>query len=335
MHQRTEQEIMQNWKGDIDTPLVSVCTITYNQENYITETIDGFLMQETDFPFELLISDDCSPDGTADIIKQYMEKFPNIIKTTLRDKNVGMSINARGNVQRAKGKYIALCEGDDYWTDPLKLQIQVKAMKDNPSCYMSFHPVRETLTNQIITRHYNKNTILNTEEIIAGGGFFCSTPSIMFDKRVIEKLPSFFENTPVGDYYLQILGSVNGGALYIDKTMAVYRVFSEGSWSTVHRDGDKGIQFYKATLKSLDDLNSYLDNKYEKAILQKKSRYAYIIANSYLHRHDYIGFKKYIEMSIHMGDAHSIGMMIFYYLRKFPKVLKFILKVYEFIIAKN
>lgn len=114
---RTEKEIMQHWEGDLETPIVSICTITYNHEKFIEEALDSFLMQETNFPFEIVVDDDCSPDATAEIIKKYMQKYPNIMNVRLREKNVGSMQNFLENMQRAKGKYIALCEGDDYWTD--------------------------------------------------------------------------------------------------------------------------------------------------------------------------------------------------------------------------
>ena len=118
MIERTEQEIMQNWKGDNSVPLVSICTITYNHKKYIAEALDSFLMQKTNFPFEIVVDDDCSPDNTSEVIKKYRKKFPNIIKANLREETIGMIPNFIENMKRAKGKYIALCEGDYYWIDP-------------------------------------------------------------------------------------------------------------------------------------------------------------------------------------------------------------------------
>lgn len=138
MIKRTEAEIMVNWKGDILHPVVSVCTITYNHEKYISEALNSFLMQETDFPFEIIIDDDCSPDNTIEIIMKYQKKFPNIIKANLRQKNIGAIQNFFSNIQRGNGKYIALCEGDDYWTDPLKLQKQVEFLDGNDEVIMTF-----------------------------------------------------------------------------------------------------------------------------------------------------------------------------------------------------
>lgn len=117
------------------TPLVSICCITYNHVNYLRDAIEGFLMQETSFPFEIIIHDDASTDGTSEIIQEYSNKYPELFVTILQKENQwskgGGSIYVRFVYPRAKGKYIALCEGDDYWTDPLKLQKQVDFLEAN------------------------------------------------------------------------------------------------------------------------------------------------------------------------------------------------------------
>lgn len=120
----------------LDTPLVSICSITYNHAQYIRECLDGFLMQKTKFPYEIIINDDCSTDGTTEIIKEYAEKYPNIIRSIFHEENQYQK-GVRGMFQqfvipKARGKYVAFCEGDDYWTDPLKLQKQVDFLENNP-----------------------------------------------------------------------------------------------------------------------------------------------------------------------------------------------------------
>ena len=122
--------------------LVSICCITYNHEPYIRDAIEGFLMQKTDFPFEVLIHDDASTDGTADIIREYETKYPDIIKPIYQTENQyskGIKISATYNYPRAKGKYIALCEGDDYWIDPYKLQKQVDFLEAHEECVLTCH----------------------------------------------------------------------------------------------------------------------------------------------------------------------------------------------------
>lgn len=121
--------------------VVSVCMITYNHENYIKQAIEGVLMQQTSFPIELIIGEDCSTDNTRKICIEYQAKYPDIVRLILPEKNLGIKRNFIETMQAAKGNYIALCEGDDYWTDPLKLQKQVDFLEINPDYRLSFHKV--------------------------------------------------------------------------------------------------------------------------------------------------------------------------------------------------
>lgn len=143
MINRTQEEIMQDWGVDnSDTPLVSVRCITYNHEPYIAQALDGFLMQKTNFPFEVIVHDDASPDKTADIIREYEAKFPKIIKPICETENqYSKHDGSLGRIMDAacKGKYIVLCEGDDYWIDENKLQIQVDFLEGNSEYGMCFH----------------------------------------------------------------------------------------------------------------------------------------------------------------------------------------------------
>ena len=127
-------------------PLVSICCITYNHRDFIRDALDGFLSQRTDFPYEILINDDASTDGTADIIREYEQKYPEKIRALLQTENQyskGIT-NPSGafNFPRVRGRYVAMCEGDDYWTDPEKLQKQVDYMEAHPDCSLCFHSAR-------------------------------------------------------------------------------------------------------------------------------------------------------------------------------------------------
>ena len=141
MHQRTEQEIMENWKGDINAPVVSICSAAFNLESCVSEAIDSFLMQETNFPFEILIRDDCSTDKTVEIIKEYVTRYPKLIKPIYEKENTySQGIKPMLQViKKVKGNYIATCDADDYWTDPLKLQKQSDFLINNPLYYGCFH----------------------------------------------------------------------------------------------------------------------------------------------------------------------------------------------------
>lgn len=124
----TENEIMRTWKGDPSNPIVSICCITYNHEKYIRGTIEGFLIQKTEFPFEIVIHDDASTDNTAKILKNYAEQYPKLIFPIWQEENQysrGVKIYPSCVWPKARGKYIALCEGDDHWIDSRKLQNQM------------------------------------------------------------------------------------------------------------------------------------------------------------------------------------------------------------------
>lgn len=134
MFNKTEKEIMKNWVGDINNPLVSIKCITYNHELYICDALESFLMQETTFPFEVIVHDDASTDNTANIIREYEKKYSNIIKPIYETENQYSkhdgSLSKKIN-SKIKGKYIAFCEGDDYWTNCNKLEKQVSFLDNN------------------------------------------------------------------------------------------------------------------------------------------------------------------------------------------------------------
>ena len=120
---------------------VSVHMITYNHERFIAQAIEGVLMQQTDFAVELVIGEDCSTDGTRAIVRRYGERYPERIRLLLQERNLGARANALATLNACRGQYIALCEGDDYWTDPTKLQKQVDFLESHPECSLCFHRV--------------------------------------------------------------------------------------------------------------------------------------------------------------------------------------------------
>lgn len=125
-----------------DSPKVSIVSISYNQEEYIREALDGFAAQRTEFPVEVIIADDASTDATPRIIGEYAARYPQLFRPILRQTNIGVHANFKDVLSAARGEYLALCEGDDYWTDPLKLSKQVKYLDRHPETTVCFHPVR-------------------------------------------------------------------------------------------------------------------------------------------------------------------------------------------------
>lgn len=250
-------------------PLVTVRTSTYQHKPYIKQCIEGVLMQKTSFPIEYIIGEDFSTDGTRKIVFEYAKKYPNIIRVVTANYNVGGRVNGKRCSIRSRGKYIALCEGDDYWTDPYKLEKQINEMKKYPNCNISFHPALiKDKNNKIIKTLSNfgkKNKIFNTGDAIIGGGSFCPTASIIFknNKNELNKLKY---KSPIGDYSLQIFHSINGGLLYIPETMSVYRHELPGSWTEKFKDYNFHKDHFKKINLFLNDLNLYLNYKYNKEI---------------------------------------------------------------------
>lgn len=138
---RTEEEIIASWKGDPNQPLLNIKCATFNHVDYICDAIHGFLSQETEFPFDVVVHDDASTDGTADILRDYERRYPRIVKVIYQQRNLFSQGVPRDGYMRPflTGKYVAFCEGDDYWMDPRKLQIQVAFLEENPDYVISGH----------------------------------------------------------------------------------------------------------------------------------------------------------------------------------------------------
>jgi len=241
MHEnlRIESEILTNWTSNAGSPLVSIVCITYNHEKFIGEAINGFLAQRTDFSFEVVIGDDCSTDETTKIIEKYASQYSAIIKPIIRDKNIGISANLIDCFNACAGSYIAICEGDDYWTAPEKIQTQIDLMKQHPDINISFHPSyaienHKLQKDKIFSNYGDKVKVIPLNDIILGGGGFMPTQSLILRAGVLKNPPDWFYKYPI-DYFIQILGSVGNGGLYIPSIFSAYRVNAEGSWSLRQR----------------------------------------------------------------------------------------------------
>ncbi len=253
---------------------VSIVCNTYNHEKYIGEALEGFLNQKTDFKFEVLIHDDASTDHTAEIIKEFEEKYPEVIQPIYQSENQyskGINVTTTFQYPRAKGKYIAFCEGDDFWTDELKLQKQYNLMEKYPEVNMSAHTVIAVKDGEEKFRFApsKKECIFSTEEVIKGGGDFVSTNSLFYRKKMLEKIPKFYENLGL-DYSLQIWGSLNGGMLYLPECMGAYRVATPGSWTTrISQNRERYVSFKRRIIKMLKELDEETNKKYTKVIEDK------------------------------------------------------------------
>ena len=211
--------------------VVSVSCLTYNHAPFIRQCLDGFMMQKTDFAFEVLIHDDASTDGTTEIIKEYEARYPDVIKPIYEEENQwvkGRRGSAVFNFPRARGKYIALCVGDDYWTDPLKLQKQVDFLEKNLDFSFCCHRFQEIGSGV-------NDWASKTSEVISLGKFLngeCSilTLTIMFRYSSL-KASNYFQYKIHRDILLYYALLSQGKCFYMHDTMGVYRKHAGGVWS--------------------------------------------------------------------------------------------------------
>lgn len=214
-----------------ENPLVSVWMITYNHEKFIKQAIDSVLMQKTDFKFELVIGEDYSKDKTAEIIKSYQEKYPETIKVNFNNPNIGMMANVINTFEGCTGKYIALCEGDDYWTDPLKLQKQIDFLENNMDYSGCAHQCEVVYENNNTESHIFRKkvpTTIKMKNLLAGRLFH--TASFVFKAEIIKKNPLPATLTSA-DRAIFLLVASFGKIHFFSEPMACYRK-NEGGIST-------------------------------------------------------------------------------------------------------
>ena len=257
--------------------MVSVICMTYNHGPYIRNALDGFVSQKTSFMYEVIVHDDASTDNTAEIIREYEKKYPHIIKPIYQTENqYSKGVNASQVFIHplVRGKYIALCEGDDYWTDSLKLQKQVDVMEQHPEVDICAHTVSmiDSKSKKKVgeIKPTNKVGILSLSMVIEGGGAFVSTNSLLYRRELMDSPPYFREKCPL-DYALQIQGAMRGGMLYLTDNMAVYRVAVPGSWTDRVSNSKYYITQAEMIKRMLDRVNECTQYKYD-LIIQKQKR---------------------------------------------------------------
>jgi glycosyltransferase involved in cell wall biosynthesis len=251
-------------------PVVSVHMITYNHAPYIAQAIEGVLQQKTSFPFELVIGEDCSNDETREVVFEFQLKFPGLIRVITSDKNVGMIMNWCRTMKGCRGKYIALCEGDDYWTSPIKLQKQVDFLDSHSGCSACFHNVNVEYVNNPEKNHIFHNTkmknIFTLLDIVSN--HFIPTCSTIFRAGLFGEFPDWYSKIPMGDWPLHVLNAQHGDYGYIDEILATYRVHDGGVWSSQNR-----VDILEKTIVAENLVNCYLNYKYKHIFRHKKSKW--------------------------------------------------------------
>ena len=244
--------------------LVSVLCTAYNHEEYIRDALESIVTQQTDFPFELLVNDDASTDGTAAIIREYAEKYPDIVRPFYQEKNLysqGIDIYYAVFFPNVRGKYVAFCEGDDYWTDPTKLQRQVEFLEAHPEYSACVH---NTLLHyctgscpdgELVQR--GEDCDVEFEDILPGMNTAWHTSSILAKTPLLADPPDFYHVAAgygFGDYPYGIWLRHNGPVHFIARTMSVYRICSNGAaWSSgVEGQYDKLVRFMTGSIAMLE-----------------------------------------------------------------------------------
>ena len=245
--------------------LVSVSMITYNHEKFIAEAIESVVSQKTTFPFELVIGEDLSTDSTRAICIEMQKKYPDIIRLRLNDPNQGMMLNWINNIESGKGKYVALCDGDDYWTDPYKLQKQVDFMEANPDYAMCSHKVHTLMCGHLDENIEMERDVLTTEDIIMKD-WGLLTASIFFRKEA-HKTPDWYYTVKNGDFALQLIVSLSGKIKFLPEYMAVYRQHLGGMSSTLKPLNQTAWMVYL-----LHEFDKYTNRKFKKAIIERIKR---------------------------------------------------------------
>lgn len=228
---------------------ISACIITYNHEDFIIECLEGAISQKVNFEYEIVIGEDLSSDSTRQICINYVEKYPNLIRFIRREKNLGMSGNWIKTIKECEGEYIALCEGDDYWTDSYKLQRQVDFLEANPDYAICYHKV-QVLKNGVLEKDNITKKVPETTTIkdLAKGNYI-HTCSVVFRNNLFDELPGYFKKSPIGDYFLHMLNARYGKIKFLDEFMGVYRLHETSVWSS--KKQEKRDQIWLGFLKRI------------------------------------------------------------------------------------
>lgn len=260
--------------------MVSVCCLAFNHEKYLRQCIEGFVRQKTTFPFEVLIHDDASTDGTTYIILEYQRKYPQIIKPIFQKENQHNKGKRLPDIYRefiyprVSGKYIAYCEGDDFWKSENKLQMQFEVMESHSECNLCLHkvrttsedgkPAKETYPGVPVTEGW-----IEQDAFLKGltDGRFFHTSSFMCRTEMIQELcreiPAFYKISYVDDVPLLLYAGVRGGIYYIDEELTCYRRNSIGSWTeNREKNINKIIAFKKEIIQMYEYYDLYTEHRF-------------------------------------------------------------------------
>ncbi len=288
-------------------PFVSIVMCTYNHEKYIEAAIASVLMQKTEFSFRLFIGEDSSTDNTLSICKFFRDKHPEKIELITYAKNVGAAVNANNlyaQVTHSGSKYVAMLDGDDYWTDEYKLQKQISVLEKNTDCSICFTNV-DRYTEKTDT--FDKNVIIRVpdskifiEEYIQKGAYIPSATTLFKADLFPRKMPEWFPQVIKQDWFMYLCLLQKGGAYYMGESTAVYRVHGGGIMNT------QRVKLFTKGLFLVEKTREYLYPEHQKVFSDIVSWHAADLAFAYLVEGDIGGFYKNMLKSIKEGERKSL-----------------------------
>ena len=262
----------------MNKPKVSIVCTVFRHEAYLRHCLDGFVMQKTTFPIEVVVHDDCSPDDSAAIMREYEEKYPGLFRCIYQKENQ----LSKGKVPLwdivfpvTRGDYIAICEGDDYWIDPYKLQKQVDFLEQHPDYVACFHNARVQYKNHVsLFNDLRENYNPTTEDIIKRH-WFIATPTLLF-RNCIKKIPEWSREIVNGDYMIELLLAQKGRFYYMDDVMAVYRQNGMGMSAVLNRNK---VDMVDKLIYLLERMKDYYDGEYASTFDESIRNYQAMRAN--------------------------------------------------------
>jgi glycosyltransferase involved in cell wall biosynthesis len=275
-------------------PKLSVLMITYNHEKVVAQAIDSVLDQDADFEFELVIGEDLSPDATRSIGQRYAESFPQKVKLLARETNLGAIPNFVQTYNSCSGEYIALLEGDDFWTDPRKLQKQVDFLDQHKDVSLCHHAV----TLQFDTDPTNFQNVFRRptdvystfDELLVQN--FIATCSVVLRREQMEVLPDWFSGLNLGDWPLFILLAEKGKVAFLPDEMATYRIHEGGIWS------DKNAKFkLQSIIEMYRRLNRHFEHRYDRRIRKQISKMYFELARHCARQNELNELSSYMDLS--------------------------------------
>lgn len=303
---------------------------TFNHHSYIEDTMNGFCMQKTDFPFVCVIVDDASTDGEQDVIRKYLdsnfsledesstiredtEDYTGIIARHKENANcyfcaiflkynhyrIGIGKQKYFGRFEDESTYVALCEGDDYWTSPDKLQLQKDYLDNNPDCTMCCSDAHVLCGDKEYDWHrYDSDSDITTHMMIVGTGGYVATCTLLYRAKFLEGFPDFCRFCSVGDYPLQIWMSIKGRVRYMSAKLGAYRYMAPGSWSSDNASGDDDRKIRQSgdVIKFLQSFDAYTGGKYQESFQKAiKNKIVETILQSADKRRAYNYFRKDIQ----------------------------------------